>query len=182
MIKRNLTKGIESLMIKTYILLSEFLFAMPLKKALSHYMRNQKMLSIATVEENTPWITNVYYTMGDGYTIYFVSSQDAEHSKHIQKNALVAFGNAWYNKFNQKDRIGIQGQWLCKIVTDLDIIQQQVKKHNQKFPDFVGQITEDYITDRDTAAYLWEIKPTKIKFWNDKMLGDKNFETLSFDT
>jgi len=86
-------------------------------KNLIDFLKKQKLVAIATIDhENKPWIANVYYSVDEDLNLFFVSPQDTNHSKHIQKNSEVAFTISWYNKDNLSDRKAVQGRGVCRLL------------------------------------------------------------------
>lgn len=154
---------------------------MALKEAMMRFLNEQKILTLATNDGKIPWVTNVYHTVDNDWHLYFVSWQQTKHSEHLATNCCIAFGIADCNPENHRERIWVQGQWTCKMVTNPSRIKDLVSAFNKKFPDMADRITFDYIVDKDTDAYFRSVHPTYIKFWNDKLLEDKKTVEFEFE-
>ena len=90
---------------------------------LTQFLQSQRLLVLAT-QDDTPWVTNVFYGLGKDVKFYFISGTDTEHSKHVAANPNVAFSTAWYNKNDHTDRKAIQGKGTCRLaITDEEIIE-----------------------------------------------------------
>lgn len=54
------------------------------------FLASQQLLTIATADEDGPWICNVYFA-SDDLTLYFLSMPEARHSVHIKIRAMWLF-------------------------------------------------------------------------------------------
>jgi nitroimidazol reductase NimA-like FMN-containing flavoprotein (pyridoxamine 5'-phosphate oxidase superfamily) len=78
-----------------------------MNKFLEKLLTDNKVLQIATSENNIPWICNVYFYYHN-QIIYYLSDKSAKHSLQLQSNPQVAFALAQYNPEDYDDRKGIQ--------------------------------------------------------------------------
>lgn len=132
------------------------------------FLSNQRMLSLATVGEQGPWSTTVYYGFKNN-KIYFISPQEAEHSQHIIANPTVSFAAAWHKENDHTDRKGIQGSGTCHLAKDDNDIITGVTLHNEYFPEFADRITPEWIKNPENKSGIWIITPTRIKYWDDEL-------------
>lgn len=149
------------------------------KQELLHFLKSQRFLVVGTQGEK-PWIVNVFYGADDDCRLYFVSGEEENHSKHILQNPEVTFSTVWFNENDHTDRKGVQGIGTCNIAdTDADI-ETGVRLHNEHFPEFKERITHDYIRSDENKSRVWVITPKYIKFWNDGLYGDEEWEEFTF--
>jgi uncharacterized protein YhbP (UPF0306 family) len=65
------------------------------------------LMSLATVDEGGPWVSDVVYVFDDDLNIYWISKVDARHSRAILKNPQVA-GTITVSNAPQEKNVGIQ--------------------------------------------------------------------------
>ena len=150
-------------------------------KNLIDFLKNQKLLAIATIDhENKPWIANVYYSVDGDLNLFFVSPQDTNHSKHIQNNSRVAFTISWYNKDNLSDRKAVQGRGVCRLLENPKEIVRFLTNHYKYFPSWKDEITYENMLQKIIESRPYIIKPTYMKFWNDELFGEEGTREFNF--
>ena len=60
------------------------------KDILKEFLSANKLMQLATVGENGPWICNVYFVADEEGNLYWTSARSRQHSKEIQSNQKVA--------------------------------------------------------------------------------------------
>jgi len=143
------------------------------------FLKNKKLLVIASHNNNEVWIANVYFGIDEKGQIYFISPEDNRHSKMILKNPKVAFSVAWFDENNHKNRKAIQGLGTCRRAQNEEEIINGVKLHNQNFPEFKERITVEWIHTNEWGSRVWVLQPTYMKYWDDEIYGDN--ESKEFD-
>lgn len=149
------------------------------QERLLSFLKTQKCLVVATANSD-PWICNIYHCVTDDFKIYFVSGIDEIHSRQILENPKVTFATFWFDLSDHGDRKGVQGKGLCSIVKSDEEIKRGVQLHNERFPEFAGRLTPQYIKSGTNSSAVWVIKPEVIKFWNDKLYPEKKWEEFHF--
>lgn len=139
-----------------------------------HFLMNQPLYTIATCQDNTPWVANVYGGFDKETNIlYFVSSTEAIHSMHIIDQPIIACNTAWFNTDIHTDRKAVQMVGTCTMATDTKDIQTGIALHSALFPEFAERLTVTYIQNVDNPSAVWKFSPEYIKFWNDELYGEK---------
>lgn len=142
------------------------------------FLTSQKLLTIATTDEqNLPWICNVYFSVDKEFNFFFFSKKTTKHGQHIERTPEVAFTTAWFNPEDDEDRKAIQAKGKCEVVKDPVLLLKLLKNHYEYFPDWRDQnksLEDDVKELLNSRAYI--IKPSYIKFWNDKLFGKKTIE------
>ncbi len=150
---------------------------MEIPDQLHDFLAKRRLLSIATVDENSiPWISNVYYSSDDDLNLFFISPEDNNHSRHIAENKNISFSIAWYNEEDLGDRKSVQGKGVCEKVTNIKEMANVLKIHLKKYPDWKDIINLDNIVKKVIESKVYRIKPSYIKFWNDELYGDEGTE------
>lgn len=65
---------------------------MDLKQLIQNYLSETKMLHLATLAGNQPWVCNVWYAADDNLNIYWFSGTNRRHVAEVSANPLVAGG------------------------------------------------------------------------------------------
>lgn len=144
------------------------------------FIKNQKLMTIASRDEKDIWVANVYFAVDGKAIIYFISPEDAKHSKMILKNHNVAFSIAWFDSNNHKNRKGVQGLGVCYTAKNPLEIASGVKLLNKNFPDLRDVLTVKWITENIWNSKVWVLRPTYMKYWDDEVYGDDENEEFTF--
>jgi len=136
------------------------------------FLKNQRLMAIATSDERGPWIANVYFSADEKGTIYFVSSIDTRHSEMILKNQNIAFSTAWFDPNNQRNRKSVQGLGACRPIKNPIEIAAGIKLLYKNFSDLRDIFTVEWIVANMASSRIWKISPTYIKYWDDELYGE----------
>jgi len=60
------------------------------KRELIDYLQDHRLMQIATVKGEKPWICNVFYTVDNKLNLFFISKPTRRHCLEISKNKNVA--------------------------------------------------------------------------------------------
>ena len=74
----------------------------------------------------------------------------------------------------------MQGQGFCRIAKTDQEIRKGIKLHNQNFPEFTNRITFDWVKSSHNKFQVWIIDPIYIKYWDDELYKDDEFEEFNF--
>lgn len=155
---------------------------MEIHKTLLPFLQSQKVVSFATQDDkNEPWITNVYYSVNENYELFFFSSTDTKHSRHLKENSQVAYAVVWANPDDEEDRKAIQAVGTCERVKDPIKLVKLLTVHYKYWPSWRNDSeTLEETAKRVAKTGVYIIKPKLIKYWNDEVFGDKSVEEYSF--
>lgn len=123
------------------------------------------LMSLATVDENGPWVSDVIYVYDDKLNLYWLSEISTRHSKAIKKNQKVAASITIWAKQGD-DNIGLQLEGKAKKIKR-DIFEMAIKhrlKRNKKAPKKAGEILE-----HNESWYCLE--PSKIELIYEPLYG-----------
>ena len=146
-----------------------------MKKELFEFLKNQRLMAIASCEGGI-WVANIYYGIDDDSRIYFISPTDTRHSQQIMKSPDVAFSVAWYDEESPGNRKAVQGLGVCTVAEKEEDIRKGVYLHNENFPEFMQTLTPEYLLSSKNDTKVWILKPRYIKFWNDELYGEEEWE------
>ena len=133
-------------------------------------------MTIASCDDKDIWIANVYFSVDENATIYFISPKDTKHSKMILKNPKIAFSMAWFDNNNHKNRKAVQGLGMCRPAKNPAEIVAGIKLLYKKFPDLRSILTIKWIKTNAWGSKIWILKPSYMKYWDDEIYGDKESE------
>jgi len=61
-----------------------------LKKMILDYLKEAKLLQIATAKNNKPWVATLWYVHDSKFNLYFISRRSRRHSLELMRNPDVA--------------------------------------------------------------------------------------------
>lgn len=119
------------------------------------YVKEGKMLQIATVNGSQPWSCTVYYASDDDLNLYWISTIDTRHSQEIKQNSKVAASIPI--KFNDTVVVGLQLEGEAELIKNSEVIKKKAKLYSEKFQRGVDWL-EDFIAGNNPHK-LYRIKP-----------------------
>ena len=60
------------------------------KKLIQDYLKQARVMHLATTIDNKPWVCNVHFYVDEQTNLYWISDTNTRHSKEIAQNANVA--------------------------------------------------------------------------------------------
>ena len=123
------------------------------------------LMSLATIDQNGPWVADVIYVYDASLSIYWLSLESTRHSKAILKDPRVS-GSITLSNNQGEDNIGVQIEGTAeKIEGDiLEIATKHRLKRGKPAP-----TKEDEILDNGQSWYY--LKPTKIELIYEPKFG-----------
>lgn len=89
---------------------------MDLKVLIQEYLKEARLIQIATAKENQPWVCTVYFAYDDSLSLYWISTPERRHSQEIADNEKVA--GAIVLPYTPGDKVrGLQFQGTAKVLT-----------------------------------------------------------------
>jgi len=103
------------------------------EKRIVEFIHEHHVLTLATVEENTPWCSNCFYTyLEEENCFVFTSDDETKHARHAMSNANVAGSVVLETTLVGK----IQGIQFTGIMErpGTDLLKKAKKAYLKKFP------------------------------------------------
>lgn len=149
---------------------------MDLKELAKEYFDNVKLMQLATINKNGPWICSVFFAADDNFNIYWTSGRDRQHSREILEDGRVAITIV----LDDVNKRALQIVGNAKEVADSDL-ERVHKLYQSKF----GQ--KDYDLEemkqrKPAGRAYWVFEPTQISFWDEQTFPDKpkqSFKTIT---
>ncbi len=138
------------------------------KKLVLDFLKLHKLMFIATQGEH-PWIAAVFYTFDGDLNLYFLSSPETLHSKHIIKNKEVAVAIADSKQQLRDSKKGIQIYGHVKEISDLHKIKHAVNLWKKSLGYEGSEISYENMIGKVIKGRMYQIKPKKIKYFNQDL-------------
>ena len=133
-----------------------------------NYLKDVKLMQLATADNNKPWLCSVWYVVDDEDNIYWMSRKTRRHSIEIEANSHVAATfHKWFDKGLLEDpgqAVIISGQAeilsgeACRLPYDL------YQKRYPRLNDF--QSLDKFLND-EGHHYFYKLTPDEIIWWDE---------------
>jgi uncharacterized protein YhbP (UPF0306 family) len=143
---------------------------MEVGELIKEYLRQGRMMQIATSTDGQPWICTVYFVPDEKQNLYWLSYPERRHSQEIAQNSKVAI--AIPIKFDSRPIIGIQTEGSAEKIKDADVIKGILPAYVEKY----GQGKDFYslfIAGKNRHE-LYKYTPTKYALMDETNFSDEN--------
>ncbi len=129
------------------------------------FLATWRTASVATIDERGfPHAANVQFAFDDLQHLYFVSSPDSAHSRHMEMEPAVAM--TIYAQVDTPDQIhGVQLHGRCQAITDPDALERAWSCYTQAFP-FVLRNTQ--LEQRMRGEQFYRVQPSWIRYIDNR--------------
>ena len=141
---------------------------MNLRKLIKDYLKEAKLMQVATSVGNHPWVCSVWYVHDENFNLYFISRKDRRHSKEIKNNSDVAGTIVIPHEegIGQKVR-GIQFEGKAEMI-GIGGLYKAYQLLKEKYPNAVKHIpTLDLIKKGSILVRLYKIIPKSIVLFDE---------------
>jgi len=150
------------------------------KKELLTYLKENRLMSLATICEKGPWMCTVFYAVSDEFALYFVSHDGSEHVSHIRKNNQIALSIGDTNQFIEAKKSGVQMRGTAEILEQ----GEEHAKALQLWLAAVGGYKDAKILE-DTkikvmSGLLLKVTPSRAKYLDEKKFGEYIAKEIAF--
>jgi len=104
---------------------------MEVAELIKKYLRQARMMQVATVDDGQPWVCTVYFVADGQQNLYWLSTPARRHSQEIVKNHKVAVTIPV--KFDTQPVIGIQAAGVAEMVKDADTVKKVMEVYVKKY-------------------------------------------------
>ena len=131
------------------------------KKRLLRFLGKNRLMALATSNQNKPWSATVFFAFDRKYNLIFFSRQDTKHCKHIRINPNVsaAINHEWRD--TQGNIRGLQITGRVSRVSHKDF-RKQYAVFEKRFP-WAESFANDHV--------LYLIRPREIWYIDEKLFG-----------
>lgn len=103
-----------------------------LKETILGYLKEHIIMTLATVEDGTPWAATLFYA-NDGLVLYYLSAPTSRHSRNVKENSIVAVTVDEAPDDWRKIK-GIQMEGKVELVSMEEELAKAVAAYVAKFP------------------------------------------------
>jgi len=134
-----------------------------LKDKVLEYFSQNRLMSLATANENMPWSATLFYAYTPLHEIIFYSRPDRVHSQHIAKNPYVSLA---INHLWMKDKVirGIQMTGKARMAEGEEK-EKYYKIYEKRHP-----WAKKYASDHE----VYVIEPLELHFLDEELFGHTN--------
>ncbi len=136
------------------------------KELFESYLKNNKAMQLATVENGQPWICTVYFVSDASNNIYWTSARSRRHSKEIIADSKVA--TTIVQDSQKKQAAQITGVALEVPLSDVERVN---KLYAEKFGDKPSRLAEVLANKPEGRAY-WMLTPKTVELWDEVNFPD----------
>ncbi len=105
---------------------------MDLKKLIKEYLSQAKMMQVATVNNDQPWICTVYFVADRNLNIYWISTPARRHSEEIKNHSKVAA--AIPIKYVPGEKVvGLQVEGEASLIEDAEEIKSAMRLYTDTY-------------------------------------------------
>jgi general stress protein 26 len=125
------------------------------------YLQQGRMMQIATVSGDKPWICTVYFVPDEQQNLYWLS-QD------IAKNSKIAVAIAV--KFDKNPIIGIQAEGIAEIVNEGEVVKKILPDYVEKYGS--GKDFVELFESGKNQHQLYKFTPSKYFLFDETNFSD----------
>lgn len=146
-----------------------------IKEIIRAYLKEAKMMQLATVHRGKPWVCNVWFAADKELNIYWFSSITRRHSQEVMNNPHVA--TAICLPLTPADPArGIQLEGTAEVLTKPTDIAIAMKH-------YVGRVfnlkqVKQFMNNLDRPHKFYRIKPTKFVLFDVENFPDDSRQEL----
>lgn len=140
----------------------------------SEFIKRNGILTLATQSKEGPWVSTLYYGVGEDLSLFIVTDPNSIHAKDFVKNNQVAFNifDSHQKIYNPKE--GIQGSGNIEIVKGIPNVIKALSLWHKQNPGIEKKITIKEIKKlKDTKVF--RITPTYLKHFNEKIYAPEEY-------
>jgi uncharacterized protein YhbP (UPF0306 family) len=132
------------------------------------YLRQGRMMQVATLDSGQPWICTVYFVPDEQQNLYWLSLPTRRHSQDIAKNNKIAVAIAV--KFDKNPIIGIQAEGIAKIVNDGEVVKKILPDYVEKYGS--GKDFVELFESGKNQHQLYKFTPSKYSLFDETNFSD----------
>ena len=137
-----------------------------LKEIIKDYLKEAKLMQVATARKNKPWVATVWYVHDEDMNLYFISRRKRRHSLEIKANPNVAGAIVKpHYKGSGEKVIGLQFEGLAKEATG-EQLETARKLYMEKYEN-AENIPIEKLKDPKFMVTFYVLKPKIIALFDE---------------
>lgn len=142
---------------------------MKLRKLIEQYLKEAKLMQLATALDNQPWVCNVWFAADEDLNIYWFSSTNRRHSLEVMENQKVSAAMALPHTPKDSPR-GLQLQGIAQVLTEQTDIDKAISVYKDRI--FPIETIEELMKSVEKPHQFYKIKPTQFVLFDAVNFGD----------
>lgn len=142
---------------------------MGLRKLIEDYLKEAKLMQLATSLDNQPWVCSVWFAADSDLNIYYFSSITRRHSKEILKNNKVAGAIVLPQTPDDPPR-GLQFQGIAELLEDQSDINKAISVYADRI--FPREKIKEFMENKEKPHHFYKIKPTQFVLFDSVNFPD----------
>lgn len=130
---------------------------MDLKKIIVEYLKEAKLMQLATSLNDQPWVCSVWFAADDKLNIYWFSSITRRHSDEVTKNKKVA-GAIVLPQSPEDPPRGLQFQGSAEMLINQEDIDKAISIYDGRI--FSKEKIKEFMVHKEKPHKFYRIKPT----------------------
>lgn len=131
---------------------------MDLRKIIVEYLKEAKLLQLATSLDSQPWVCSVWFVSDEDLNIYWFSSITRRHSDEVVKNNKVAGAIVLPQSPKDPPR-GLQFQGIAETLTNQEDIDKAISIYEGRI--FSKEKIKEFMEHKEKQHKFYRIKPTQ---------------------
>lgn len=142
---------------------------MDVKKLIEEYLAEARLLQVATMVNDQPWVCTVYFAHDPQLNLYWLSKPNRRHSKELAKNPHAAGAIVLPHTPGDKVR-GLQLQGTVEEITEPAKLHREFKHYGERFKT-MDELPK--IISGENKHHLYKLKPTLIVLFDEVNFPDQ---------
>ena len=142
---------------------------MKLRRLIKEYLKEIKLMQLATAIDNQPWVCNVWFAADEDLNIYWFSSTRRRHSHEVMKNRKVSSAIVLPQTPEDPPR-GLQLQGIAEMLTKKTDIDKAISVYKDRI--FNIETIKELMQDEENPHKFYRIKPTQFVLFDAVNFGD----------
>ncbi len=139
------------------------------KSLIKEFLGQHQLMTLATSGHDHPWIAVVYYTFDQDLNLYFLSSPETLHCRHLVHNKQVAISISDSRQKVSDKKKGLQIYGLADQVSRADKIKHVLKMWKRAIGVKDPQLSYENMMGKVIKSKIYKVTPKKIKFFNQEL-------------
>lgn len=149
---------------------------MDLRKLIEDYLRQAKLMQLATASNNQPWVCSVWFAADSDLNIYYFSSTTRRHSEEVAKNNKVAGAAVLPQNPNDPPR-GLYFQGIAEVLKSQKDIDKAISVYAGRI--FSREKITEFMDHKEKPHKFYRIKPTQFVLFDAVNFPDNPRQELA---
>lgn len=148
-----------------------------LRKLVVEYLREAKLMQVATAKDNKPWAATVWYVHDDKLNLYFISRKSRRHSLEIKETPNVAGAITVPHTIGSGEKVrGLQFEGVAEECSGKDL-EKARELYLAKYKT-AEKIPLENLRDPNFIATYYTIRPTMFVLFDEINFPDEPRQEL----